>query len=162
MTGAPRRKASSRRSDAVKKVEEETYARDDQSLWDDAYLLKLFNEQLENSTAVQSTLSNSADDISATEDDASSADREASTTATSVLRSTAGQPRAEGVVDVAATPTVEKQGSDASSVSIAIHVPSDMVELVQAFYRAGYESGRRVGYCDAVNSLHRKRGRGSS
>ncbi|KAK7199784.1 hypothetical protein NESM_000025200 [Novymonas esmeraldas] len=137
----------------------ESYSRADGALWDDAYLLKLFNEQLDSTDAVvdSRTALRDGDDSalsSATELSSGEAEERATTSASS-SSSTTSQKHAgrHGTAHV-----IEKVTA-AGGVAAVDELPADVQALVQSFYRAGFEAGRYVGSLHASTASSRKRQR---
>lgn len=137
----------------------ETYSRADEALWDDEYLLKLFNEQLENSGAVSEAAHSSDPQSSASriseaetgEDDAlsaSSGSRSSTSSRSSMDHKRKRESKTTGAAPVAA-----------SSAPSNLHLPEDIQALVQSFYNAGFEAGRYVGRAEAKEGKSRKRHR---
>ncbi|KPA84737.1 hypothetical protein ABB37_01233 [Leptomonas pyrrhocoris] len=131
----------------------ETYSRADEALWDDEYLLKLFNEQLENSAAVSDAAHPDINDrsnetsvsASETEDDGECSSTDSTTSSKSSVNEKNGATKS----------AAEAAASDLGGLQL----PDDVKTLVQSFYRAGFEAGRYVGRTETAGQKSRKRRR---
>jgi hypothetical protein len=132
----------------------ETYSRADEALWDDEYLLKLFNEQLENSTAVSEAARDDGVDrsvaSSATE---TGTERDAESSSKTPSATSSGR-HVETTKHITA-----KSAAGLAGVSGGFQLPEDIQALAQSFYNAGFEAGRYVGRTEAARQKSRKRHR---
>ncbi|XQJ29711.1 hypothetical protein NXY56_005771 [Leishmania guyanensis] len=137
----------------------ETYSRADEALWDDAYLLKLFNEQLDNADAVKDTREDGQDhdhSVLSTGTESSEEEEEGRVSTSATSSGTAATER-----DVRA----QRGSTSAKSKMISHHfstlngLPEDIQALVHSFYNAGFEAGRFIGRSDALKKCSRKRHR---
>ncbi|KPI90779.1 hypothetical protein ABL78_0012 [Leptomonas seymouri] len=133
----------------------ETYSRADEALWDDEYLLKLFNEQLGNSGAVSEVARESDNDDSSEASTADTGPGDGAHSASSDSHSTASSKYA-----------VDQKigGTQSAAVATAnglkdLRLPDSILVLVQSFYNAGFEAGRYVGHTEAAGKKSRKRHR---
>ncbi|AYU81736.1 hypothetical protein, conserved [Leishmania donovani] len=136
----------------------ETYSRADEALWDDAYLLKLFNEQLDNASAVKDAREETQDDdesVLSTETERS--DGETGRVAASATSSSTAA--SEGEVRVQRGSMSAKSEMISRSFPSLNGLPEDIQALVQSFYNAGFEAGRFVGRSNASKKCGRKRHR---
>ncbi|CBZ29571.1 conserved hypothetical protein [Leishmania mexicana MHOM/GT/2001/U1103] len=136
----------------------ETYSRADEALWDDAYLLKLFNEQLDNAGAVKDTRGETQDDdesVLSTETEGSDSEK-ARVAASATSSSTAAS---EGGARVQRGSMSAKSEILSRSFPTLNGLPEDIQALVQSFYNAGFEAGRFVGRSSASKKCCRKRHR---
>ncbi|KAG5470584.1 hypothetical protein LSCM1_01828 [Leishmania martiniquensis] len=146
------------RSRNGKPAKAETYSRADEALWDDAYLLKLFNEQLGNSDAVKDTGdATPADDVSVVTTDTDISDREEGSVSDSA---------AAALSDASETDAQETLSRRSSKPAVAQRsfptlngLPDDIQALVDSFYAAGFEAGRYVGRSEVSKRASRKRHR---
>ncbi|CAJ1032477.1 hypothetical protein, conserved [Leishmania lindenbergi] len=137
----------------------ETYSRADEALWDDAYLLKLFNEQLDNADAVKDTREDGQDhdhSVLSTGTESSEEEEEGRVSTSATSSGTAATER-----DVRA-----QRGSTSAKCKMISHhfptlndLPEDIQALVHSFYNAGFEAGRFIGRSDALKKCGRKRHR---
>ncbi|KAG5496242.1 hypothetical protein JKF63_02543 [Porcisia hertigi] len=151
--------SSSRRSRCRKSkpVTGETYSRADEALWDDAYLLRLFNEQLDNNGAIRDTHSETEDKessvLSAVSEESNLGKRIAASAMSSSTSSSKGD-------------APSKRGRSSANrdflprgCSILNELPKDVAKLVQSFYNAGFEAGRYIGRAETSETSSRKRHR---
>ncbi|GET91519.1 hypothetical protein, conserved [Leishmania tarentolae] len=134
----------------------ETYSRADEALWDDAYLLKLFNEQLDNAEGVKDAREETQDDVDSvpsTETDGSdTANTDVGDSATSSSRSVAERERCGPLESMPAKSEMTARGFPTLN-----SLPEDIQALVQSFYSAGFEAGRFVGRSEESKKCCRKR-----
>ncbi|KAI5687583.1 hypothetical protein MNV84_06638 [Leishmania braziliensis] len=142
----------------------ETYSRADEALWDDAYLLKLFNEQLDNADAVKDTREDGQDhdhSVLSTGTESSEGEEEEEEEEGRVSTSATSSGTAATERDVRAP-----RGSTSAKSQMVSHdfptlngLPEDIQALVHSFYNAGFEAGRFIGRSDALKKRSRKRHR---
>ncbi|KAG5470163.1 hypothetical protein LSCM4_02857 [Leishmania orientalis] len=146
------------RSRNGKPAKGDTYSRADEALWDDAYLLKLFNEQLDNADAVKDTREetpNNEDSVLSTATEITDGKEEA-----------AGDSATSSSSDTSERGAREKEAPRSAESALVRRsfptlngLPDDIEALVQSFYTAGFEAGRFVGRSETSKKGCRKRHR---